>query len=46
MFLYYFYSHLLPDYIVIQPMTRDAKEFLVIDRTHEDIQIHSKYFLF
>ncbi len=39
-----FYSHLLPDYIVIQPMTRDAKEFLVIDRTHEDIQIHSKQF--
>ncbi|CAF1109646.1 unnamed protein product [Adineta steineri] len=32
--------HLLPDYIVIQPMIRDAKEFLVIDRTHEDIQIH------
>jgi hypothetical protein len=25
-------------------MTRDAKEFLVIDRTHEDIQIHSKDF--
>ena len=23
-------------------MTRDAKEFLVIDRTHEDIQIHRK----
>ena len=23
-------------------MTRDAKEFLVIDRTHEDIQVHSK----
>jgi len=41
-----FYSHLLPDYIVIQPMTRDAKEFLVIDRTHEDIQIHSKQFFF
>ena len=33
-------SHLLPDYIVIQPMVLDAKEFLVIDRTHEDIQIH------
>jgi hypothetical protein len=27
-------------------MTRDAKEFLVIDRTHEDIQIHSKDFFF
>ena len=26
-------------------MTRDAKEFLVIDRTHEDIQIHSTYCL-
>jgi hypothetical protein len=25
-------------------MTRDAKEFLVIDRTHEDIQIHSNHF--
>jgi hypothetical protein len=41
-----FCSHLLPDYIIIQPMIRDAKEFLVIDRTHEDIQIHSKIYLY
>jgi hypothetical protein len=39
-----FSSHILPDYFVVQPMVRDAKEYLVIDRTHEDIQIQSKNF--
>ncbi|CAF2405929.1 unnamed protein product [Rotaria sp. Silwood2] len=33
--------YLLSDYIVIEPIVRDAKDFLVIDRTHEDIQIHN-----
>ncbi|CAF1245042.1 unnamed protein product, partial [Didymodactylos carnosus] len=31
--------YLLSDCFVIQPMVRDAKEFLVIDRIHEDIQV-------
>ncbi|CAF4631571.1 unnamed protein product, partial [Rotaria sp. Silwood1] len=33
--------YLLPDYIVIEPIVVDAKEFIVIDRTHQDIRIHN-----
>ncbi|CAF3063626.1 unnamed protein product [Rotaria socialis] len=33
--------HLLSDYLIIQPMVRDTKEYLVIDRTSEEIQILS-----
>ncbi|CAF4908838.1 unnamed protein product [Rotaria sp. Silwood1] len=33
--------HLLSDYLIIQPMIRDAKECLVIDRTNEEIQIQN-----
>ncbi|CAF1175682.1 unnamed protein product [Rotaria sordida] len=33
--------HLLSDYFIIQPMVRDAKECLVIDRTTEEIQIQN-----
>ncbi|CAF4184760.1 unnamed protein product [Rotaria magnacalcarata] len=33
--------HLLSDYLIIQPMVRDTKEYLVIDRTSEEIQVLS-----
>ncbi|CAF1196498.1 unnamed protein product [Rotaria sordida] len=33
--------YLLPDYIIIEPIVHGAKEFLIIDRTHEDIQIQN-----
>jgi hypothetical protein len=42
--MFFLARYSLPEYLIIQPSNRDGKEYLVIDRTHEDIQIHSRLF--
>lgn len=35
------FSYLLPDYIVIQPIVPNCKEFIIIDRVLETIELKS-----
>lgn len=43
-FLYYFsfLSYISPDYLIVNSTVRDTKEYLIIDRSNEDITISSK----